>query len=229
MTNINVNAVFNANNAEIRKENATMMFVNEGIELMINNYNVAKENLVIRVENLANINPEDPHVVFAGDLAVTYRLKIDSERFVKVNKAIYDNWKVNGYDVSCLYKDAVDNSEVKEKLVIQTLPGMIGGMFGCEVEEGGNTLVVTTESMVGGAAALFYRNTPRRLAEFFGNRKLLIIPSSIHEVLVMPYGDLDVDYVNSIIRDVNEMQVAPKERLGDHAYLFDLDILKSLV
>lgn len=231
MTNISVNVIANVNNTEIGMENNTMMFENKGIELMINNYNVAKENLVIRVENLANIDPANPHVVFADDLAVTYRLKAGDGRFVKVTKAVYENWKANGYDVSCLYKDAVDNTEAKDKRVIQTLPGMLGNMFGVEVgdNDNANVLVLTTESMVGGAAALFYKDTPIKLAEIFGNRKLLIIPSSIHEVLVMPYGKFDVSSINNTIKKINESYVAPEERLGNHVYLYDLSILKSLV
>lgn len=191
--NANVDNTTNVN-AGFGKEN-NMMSVKEGIELMINNYDVAKENLAVRLENMDNVNPEDPHVKVA-DLAITYRLKIDDETVVKVNKAMVDNWKAGGYEVN-LPHDALESASKKEPVMIQSLPGVIAGAFGItDIDDDGMTVIVTTESMVGGAAALFYKGVRETLMEKFGTRDLLIIPSSVHEVLITRYGDFNRLFVS---------------------------------
>lgn len=46
-----------------------------------------------------------------------------------------------------------------------------------------------------------------------------IIPSSIHEVIIVPKGTCkSVSFLNSIVRFVNADCVSPEERLGDHVY-----------
>lgn len=49
-----------------------------------------------------------------------------------------------------------------------------------------------------------------------------IIPSSVHEVLVISDDEADTEMAElaNIIVSVNEEQVAPEERLGEHAYQF---------
>lgn len=56
-----------------------------------------------------------------------------------------------------------------------------------------------------------------------GNRFVfVVIPSSIHEVIILPMDDnVDKDELEGIIREVNTGQVAPEERLSYHAYQYD--------
>ncbi len=54
-----------------------------------------------------------------------------------------------------------------------------------------------------------------------------IIPSSIHEVLVLKEADGDPEALNRIIREVNETEVRPEERLSDSVLYFDGNRLSS--
>ena len=47
-----------------------------------------------------------------------------------------------------------------------------------------------------------------------------IIPSSIHEVLVLPYDKSMEDSINHMIQGINATEVSPEERLTGHAYVF---------
>ncbi len=198
------------------------MMTNNDIKRMLefmDNYTVAKENLVMKIVNKVNIIPVE-YSVPLEDLSIVFRLKLDEGKLIKVNKAIVNSWKV---DAKTLINDALVATKKNDPLMLQTLPGVLGSMFWVYVEENSNVYVVTTESMVGGAVALFYPETIIKLMTKLNTNKLLIIPSSIHEFLVMPFGDIDTDYINNTIKEVNETQVLPEERLADHAYVYGFD------
>ena len=51
----------------------------------------------------------------------------------------------------------------------------------------------------------------------------MVLPSSIHEMLILPYqGDMNLNDLSAIVREVNVVQVEPEERLADTAYLIKL-------
>lgn len=53
--------------------------------------------------------------------------------------------------------------------------------------------------------------------------KLLIIPSSIHEVLIRVFNDdEDIEDFSQMLRNVNESIVEPWERLADQAFVIEL-------
>ena len=55
-----------------------------------------------------------------------------------------------------------------------------------------------------------------------GGCELIIIPSSVHEILVLRREDApSVSDLNQVIREVNQAEVAEKARLADHAFSFN--------
>lgn len=192
---------------------------------MIDNYGIASMNLVAVLENIENVNEKEPHFKVAPDLAITYRLRLDPDVFpniyLKVTWSIVDHWKELGYYVGDLLNDAMEATEWDYPIMIQTLPATLNNIFGANIEDNNKVLVVTTENMVRGAIALFYKNTIDKLAKELKTNELIIIPSSIHEVLVMPRKGIDIDAVNAIIRNINETIVAPNERLANHCYIVE--------
>lgn len=50
---------------------------------------------------------------------------------------------------------------------------------------------------------------------------LIVIPSSIHEVIVLPFtGEFKIDNITKMIIDVNTSEVDPEEVLSDHPYFY---------
>lgn len=87
------------------------------------------------------------------------------------------------------------------------------GMFG--LSEDKFPMVVTNESRVLGAAAILGAE------KFLPNGKYVMLPSSIHEVLVMECtDDMNINELTRMVREVNENEVDEKERLGNRAYTF---------
>lgn len=72
-----------------------------------------------------------------------------------------------------------------------------------------------------GAAGLLLDSLLADFAETIGNN-FFILPSSIHEVLLVPEDDgIDIETLNEIVCAVNESEVSPQEVLADHAYYYD--------
>ena len=55
-------------------------------------------------------------------------------------------------------------------------------------------------------------NTP---SDIFGD--CYILPSSIHEVLIVP-SDMDVNTLAHMVHDINRAEVAEQDRLSDHVF-----------
>lgn len=72
-----------------------------------------------------------------------------------------------------------------------------------------------------GAATILYHDLLKKCADELQS-DLLILPSSIHEVLLLPYdGNQSLEECSRIVCQVNEDSVSPEEILSDHVYLFD--------
>ena len=72
-----------------------------------------------------------------------------------------------------------------------------------------------------GAAGLLLENLLTDFAETIGN-SFFILPSSIHEVLLVPEsGEMDIGTLSEMVCAVNKSHVIPQEVLSDHAYHYD--------
>ena len=79
-----------------------------------------------------------------------------------------------------------------------------------------------------GATALFYPDVQRQVAETVQG-DYFVLPSSIHEVLILKDdGNQNVKDLAEMVKNVNDMQVAPEEQLGNRVmhYRKDLDRLE---
>lgn len=82
--------------------------------------------------------------------------------------------------------------------------------------------ILSNEKQIQGAICLLYPNVLDSLAHKEGHN-LYIIPSSIHEVILLPDTgkEPDATALKEMIRDVNSTQVAPEEILSDNLYYYD--------
>lgn len=83
--------------------------------------------------------------------------------------------------------------------------------------------VISNEYRYRGASAILDRIALKAFAEEHGVNELVVLPSSIHEMLILPYqGDMNLDDLSDIVKEVNAAQVEPEEQLTDTAYLIKL-------
>lgn len=80
--------------------------------------------------------------------------------------------------------------------------------------------LITTPSGLFGSFNMLQKDVLKNFADSVGD-DLMIIPSSIHEVLAAPINcSPTVDEYNDMIQDVNEEAVTPTDQLSDHVYIY---------
>lgn len=60
----------------------------------------------------------------------------------------------------------------------------------------------------------------RELADSIGVHEFILLPSSIHECILVPkVGEVDMEMFENMVREINTTTVDPLDRLIDRAYL----------
>lgn len=82
--------------------------------------------------------------------------------------------------------------------------------------------ILTNTEQMQGAAVMLYPGVLEEIAKK-ERRNLYILPSSVHEVIILPEtGRETADVLREMVCEVNRTQVAPEEVLSDNLYYFDL-------
>lgn len=141
----------------------------------------------------------------------------DSQASVVINEQILKVWNVSKPQ---LISDAIENLQP----VISPMWGLLEEMAELvNIEELGDIsvppipmyVVSNKERWYGAAAILKAKN---ELREMFPDG-YIIIPSSIHETIVVPGTEADIGPVSEIVRAVNSSNLEPWEVLGHRAYM----------
>lgn len=145
------------------------------------------------------------------DLSIIYAIDLQADGIsaeIKVPSARYD-W------VTEMKEAAKENTEKLRPLNIFKLEDMVGLK-----DDGTNILVVTTATCIHGAAAILYPGIDEEIRSHEGFEKgYFIIPSSIHEVLVIAKEIVsDANELKEIVLDVNQNYVAPDEVLSNNIF-----------
>lgn len=117
-----------------------------------------------------------------------------------------------------LYYRAFENTMVKFPYELSTIGEMIGLVNITDLP----IYVLTNNTKIYGAGTILYRGMKDVLAERVGE-EVIIIPSSIHEVLVLPTCLGEKESITSMIKDVNRTVVNPEEVLSDRPYELIMD------
>lgn len=90
--------------------------------------------------------------------------------------------------------------------------------------------VLTNQAGLGGAACMLYDGILKDFGERMGS-DLLILPSSVHEVLLLPFNnDGQIEELCRMVSEINSQEVPGDERLSNQVYRFTRDSgLLSLV
>lgn len=79
--------------------------------------------------------------------------------------------------------------------------------------------VMTNSIRTNGAACIIYPEVLKQFAEE-NNSDIYIIPSSIHEVILIPGTEWPKEKLDRMIMEVNESELDPVEVLSDHVYIY---------
>jgi len=179
-------------------------------------YEQVKQKLFVRICN-ADTNQElartCPHKILCEDLMMTVHIVVAGSDN-SMATTVVQNELMSEYGISeeQLFEDALKNSA-------SILPAKIGDMSDI-IPIPNIFTVVSNEKNASGAAVLFYPGVAELISRRVGG-DYIILPSSIHEVLVLPDdGNYEYSIVMNMVSEVNET-VDPRERLSGYIYHYD--------
>ena len=138
-----------------------------------------------------------------------------------VCNSMLERWGITKSELYVKAMSNLYNSEVFIKDIFEVLSDSAGIPF----EEFPNSMpkmyVVTNSQKCFGASMILSKQVRKMLVDYIGE-DILIIPSSVHEVLAIPYNkDEDPTAIEVMIKEVNATQVDPAEQLSNHPYYID--------
>lgn len=80
--------------------------------------------------------------------------------------------------------------------------------------------VLSNERKINGASIILYNEPLAELSDKLSD-DLLIMPSSIHEVLAVPASSMDAIDLKQMVREVNDTEVSEQEILGYSVYRYN--------
>lgn len=116
---------------------------------------------------------------------------------------------------------AAENNTFNETL-IQPLGNVLAAMIpDFPTADDCGVWVISNSQMNHGAAAVLHSAAIKeQIAEKIGINTFAVLPSSIHEVLLVPMTDnTNIEKLSRLVREVNEAQVEPLEQLADEAFI----------
>ena len=200
----------------------------------LGDYSFMKKTLVMEVVS-AETNKElletVPHQNIE-DMAVVYRFALNSKNDGMASILVTDLLlKSMGVTPEQLHADAMENAPIIKPAEIKGMSEIMAEMMGAEQAammglgpvdpEDEKIYVATVPDKVHGAVVLAYQNIMDQAAERAGG-DFFILPSSIHEVLIVPdNGEMTLKELEAMVREVNATQVSPADKLTDSVYHYD--------
>lgn len=167
------------------------------------------------------------------DLALILELKFPMEEGVgsiKVSHELAELWAV---DTDTLFAQAQENSLKAEPPSLHRMEDtMLSLAFGRDAAENllenpapeevpSQLYVLSNMSKNKGAAVLSYPGVLEKAEQLFP-KGFYILPSSIHELLIVPKSpEIDPRELGEMVRAVNRAEVAKEEQLSDRVYEYD--------
>ncbi|MDE6053447.1 MAG: hypothetical protein K2G55_06755 [Lachnospiraceae bacterium] len=189
---------------------------------------------LINAEKNKELLDDIPHIEYL-DLAIVFQCLVAQEDTGIATILVHNvHQKLWGVSVEELYQAAQVNTQLHLGHEIKTMPEVL-----CEIMKAENTedsdhseymeeffedvqmYVLSNKNRVEGAACMLYPGLIQEFADKTGS-SLYIIPSSIHELLLIP-TDNDNNYaeIKGMIKEINDTQVSTQEILSYSLYFYD--------
>lgn len=164
-----------------------------------------------------------PHIRW-NDLAVVFYYAMEQDvvgrATITIRKEHLAIWK---QEEGMLFAIAQENMRRDMPELLVPMKELLEEMTGVELEKRYDVpmYVLTNKEKIFGASVLLYSEKLQELAEKTG-KNLLILPSSVHEVLLMPdEEDREYGFYRQMVEEVNTTQVDPEEVLSYSLYCYD--------
>lgn len=164
------------------------------------------------------------YTLHENGLAEIYFIEIGAGATVSISKDLIkeNNWKL---------KEIIENAHINmyQKLRIKTMHSVLTTMLDIDIpdEENNGMYIVTTDNMLWGGAYITDKEAICYISRILKTDEFYIIPSSIHELLVITNPDMDIEELKKMVQEVNDTQVEPGDRLSYNVWKYEKgDLIK---
>lgn len=203
------------------------------------NFEEAKGKIYFRLLN-KDLNKdylEDKCYIEYLDMAIVFYLMLESDDIqiasTSVQPAMLGLWSVTENELLAIAKENM-KAIMPSRLV--SLEKMYLEMIGIEYDDEFSRMmsppilkhafyVLTNQKGLNGAGAILYDDELKNFALDKGVETVLILPSSIHETLLVPVydeEDIDIEFFRGMVTDTNQTSVRRGNLLSNNVYVYDL-------
>lgn len=149
---------------------------------------------------------------------------------IKLNHSIIEHTGIHSLDE--LWEAAQSNTFSPGETVIQSMDKVIAGLIGydelnnheaADLENGLVPMFVVSNPLRSkGAVQILDKKAILSFARKQGVNQMIMLPSSIHECIILPVkneAEIDLTYFSAMVTEINQIQVAPEEQLTNRAYI----------
>ena len=189
---------------------------------------------LISTERNGELLEDIPHLDFL-DLSIVFQCLVSEDEFGMASMLVHNvHLKLWDVTVEELYKAARKNTPIIMPHAIKSMAEVL-----CEIEKEEDPegfdfdecmkeyadkepmYVLSNEKRIEGAACMLYPNLIRDFSDITGS-SLYIIPSSVHELLLLPAKDMEEkEEIRKMIKEINDTQVSADEILSYSLYYYD--------
>lgn len=171
-------------------------------------------------EHITALSRETEYPDLMQYLYVTSELSDETKWSVRITAQLAEN---AGVDIGELWEVAERNtfadSIITSMCQILAEMGMIDADDAVELHADSFMYIISNHSRQKGASAILNKQLLHQFADEHNCKKLVILPSSIHECILIPCDntEIDIESFDNMIQEVNSTQVSPEEVLLNHA------------
>ena len=189
---------------------------------------ISNDRLTLRLVNYERNKERLKNTVYKtiGDLAIELRVIIeyagDGYASTNVTDGILDSMGLSEEEAIQI---AINNG--KKDVTLQDMLSLLLDMgidTGVDVDDvdylEAPMYVLSNKRKLNGAVAMLYSEYLDKVCDKFGSDNVYIIPSSVHEVIVVNAKDIKPSDINNMIAEVNDTTVSPDEILSYNLYKY---------
>ncbi len=203
-------------------ENADRCEIDVDVDDIVS-FDAVRDRLSARLINLdtnAGYLTDKPFTQVADDLVAIYYVKLGDCATATVTNNLLKAW---GITQETLHGIALSN--LADTCAFEDIMSVLGQSDSSDIPDDVSNdhmmYVLTNMSRTYGASLCMSDDVMDHVATILGTHDIFVVPSSIHELILLPAADLDPEMLKGMIADVNENQVDPLDRLSDNLYTYD--------
>lgn len=173
------------------------------------------------IDQLVSVPVKNTDLVLTFIIDATSIVSSDDESCtIPITQALCKAWGVTTSDI----KDAAEKGDVARILRVSSLYDTMMRMCGSAPDDNDNDfpMFIVGSDECRDSASAFLHPTIREGLRMRFSAGYYVLPSSIHETIVVPVGlGMEPEEMVQMVKEINRTQVLPRDRLSDHVYMVD--------